>query len=185
MTNQPLSYQRENCSCWITSILNGLLYMLGKCDEIENYIARILYAASTNSGTENEQADSIIAFLNAYEMPISLEVYKKKDVNQRNIEKFLKEKNIVVVDTMNGEHSILLLGKEQDFVQIFEPWWANIIMNPKEKEGKYVRIPEGNMYNAKVKINELCARTYKKRTETPFTMGEIKSRYAVRMIKKE
>ena len=66
--------------------------MLGKCDEIENYIARILYAASTNSGTENEQADSIIAFLNAYEMPISLEVYKKKDVNQRNIEKFLKEK---------------------------------------------------------------------------------------------
>ncbi len=58
-------------------------------------------------------------------------------------------------------------------------------MNPKEKEGKYVRIPEGNMYNAKVKINELCARTYKKRTETPFTMGEIKSRYAVRMIKKE
>lgn len=55
---QPLSYQQQACSCWITSMMNSMIFLLGNSDKISNELARIIYAGSSGDGTRNDQGST-------------------------------------------------------------------------------------------------------------------------------
>lgn len=183
MMKQPLGYQQQSCSCWITSMMNGMLFLLGNSDKISNELARIIYAGSSGYGTRNDQASDLLCLINNNKIPINCECKEKEEVSRNLIRKSLKDDAVIISDTMSGDHSILLTKMEGDFIFLFDPWWKNIRTMPFESEGKFQRITNKNYYNGKVHIEELFGGRYLNEKHTPFTMGAVSSRYVVIMEK--
>ena len=66
---QPLSYQQQQDSCWITSMINGLVHLLGP-SQIPNLIARVLYSGTSSDGTHNDEAEDLIALINNHSIKV-------------------------------------------------------------------------------------------------------------------
>lgn len=178
---QPLSYQQQSCSCWITSMMNGMIFLLGNSDKVSNELARIIYAGSSSEGTRNDQASDLLCLINNNKIPINFECKEKKKVSRNLIRKSLSDGAVIISDTMSGCHSILLTKIKGNFVFLFDPWWKNIRTMPFKSKGKFQRITNKNDYNGKVHIEELFKKRYKNEKLTPFTMGKVSSRYVVIM----
>lgn len=178
---QPLSYQQQSCSCWITSMMNGMIFLLGNSNEISNELARIIYAGSSGDGTRNDQASDLLCLINHNKIPIECECKERDKVSKNLIRKSLRDDAVIISDTMSGDHSILLTKMEGDFIFLFDPWWKNIRTMPFKSEGKFQRITNEEYYNGKVHIEELFREKYLNKKHTPFTMGAVPSRYVVIM----
>jgi hypothetical protein len=184
---QPLSYQKEDCSCWVTSVLNGLVYLLEKPENIPNYVARMLYAGSSNSGTENQQAEILVGVIGRSRIGVKLRIVTGKKVTGKFILSQLKnkkKKRALVADTFNGKHSVLLVGLDaSNNVLLFDPWWENIIASPRNCKPNFKRVPDGRLNNAVVSIAELSRTSNGGKSKAPFCMGLFRNRYLVIMEK--
>ena len=177
MPRQPLNYQQQACSCWITSVFNGLVYLLGNADKIPNIFARILYAMSSREGTYNEDAKYLITFITSHRaLPIQCQIYEGQKVDGNLIKELLSANRVIVCDTLSGGHSVLLTKIEDDNILMFDPDWTNVTKNPVRVEGAFEASPEAN-YNVKVSLKHFESTDSKSR----FSMGTVKSRFALAM----
>jgi len=53
---QPLSYQTLPCSCWVTSVINGLLCLHKDKNAIPGFALRLLHSVLTDEGVENSKS---------------------------------------------------------------------------------------------------------------------------------
>ena len=181
MPKQPMNYQQQACSCWITSVFNGMVFLLGNADRIPNIVARILYAMSSRNGTDNKDAKYLIDFISDHkELPIKCELYEGKDVDQRLIRRLLTENKVIVCDTFSGNHSVLVTKLKNNEILIFDPDWTNVSQKPLEKKGAFACNPQQN-YNVRVGLDHFdLKRTMSK---SRFSMGSVRSRFALAMFK--
>jgi hypothetical protein len=184
MPKQPLNYQQQACSCWITSVFNGMVYLLGNADRIPNIVARMLYALSSREGTDNQDAKELINFISGHKsLPIQCDVYEGQAVDKRLIKKLIEDNKVVICDTLSGTHSVLVTGmKSNDDILIFDPDWRNVSKHPLKIEGAFVCDPQATS-NVKVFLDYFD----QKRTgpKSRFSMGAVKSRFALAMFNKK
>ena len=178
MRKQPLSYQHEN-ACWVVSLTNALNYLLTSDDSLPLCLSRIIYAAAGDEGIENEEAEALVQMINHYPVPIMGQVIKQQQVNKTRVHAILRQKNTVLVcDTMNGGHAVLVTGSRKGCVELFDPCWDYVIAEPALVPGKFERLPDGQYTNVKVQHQTFFSKHFVDEDRTPFTTGRIKDRFA-------
>ena len=182
MPKQPMNYQQQACSCWITSVFNGMVFLLGNADRILNIVARILYAMSSREGTDNKDAKDLINFISDHkDLPIKCKLYEGEDVHQRLIKRLLAENKVIVCDTFSGTHSVLITKRKNNEILIFDPDWTNVSRKPLKKKGAFACDPQPN-YNVKVSLDHFVLK--RTTSKSRFSMGSVKSRFALAMLKR-
>jgi hypothetical protein len=182
MKKQPLSYQQQDSSCWVTSMSNGLIYLLGHGGKINNLIARMLYSGTSVHGTEDEIAKDLIAFINSNKIPINCRIVQGQKVTKTIITKNLNDNSVIVADTQSGDHSVLLTKHENGKLHIFDPDWTSVI-SWKNKNNNNCKIERSRPHtNVIVAIDEFFKQKYYENT-LPFKMGAPSERYIVIMKK--
>ena len=187
MANQPLGYQQQDSSCWITSMINGMIYLLGDGSKIPNLVARVLYSLSSREGTDNDDARDLVSFLSK-QRKLKIQChgpYEGKEVSMDLIQKLLQEDKVIICDTYSGEHSILINGLQNDQLLIFDPDWLNVNQKPSEKKGAFICTPDSKSpgfspyWNVKVNFEHFDQKKTTKNSR--FSMGSVSSRFALAM----
>ena len=170
---QPLGYQQQADSCWITSMMNAMVFLHGNANKIPNELARILYAISSKDGTENKEAERIVDFINDYkELKIKCEICEGETIAEDLLKDVIEKGSVIVADVQAGCHSVLITGLDQrgKKIKIFDPDWSTVL-----KDGQYIEIirnePE---FNALVSIEEFFKKWAS--NQTPLRMGGVNSR---------
>jgi len=112
-------------------------------------------------------------------VPVTCVSLEQQRVTKNAVREALKTGDVVVCDTMAGDHSILLTGIDGEWVDVFDCWWANIRTKPYKKEGRFERISDDHYCNGIVHMDELFRKTYLSTKHTPFSMGAVSSRFIV------
>ena len=135
---QPLYYQIGTTTCWITSIINGIIYLRGKYGGNEDARIESCHYKTLNAelnsilrsngvfyDAENDTSDldHILNVLGAC-FSMRFRCVRKKDVVGKILDLEF-EREVVVCDIGNGAHSILLNGKSEcgNWLDAFDPWW--------------------------------------------------------------
>jgi len=173
MERQPLGYQQQESSCWITSIMNAMIFLHGYAGKIPNEIARILYAIASKDGTDNDEAERIINFINAYEkLQIKCDLYEGEKVTEEKLRSIIKNGSVIISDVQAGCHSVLVTGIDNGMgkLKIFDPDWSAVC-----KGGTNIIIVKDKPdYNSLVPFKEF----FKKRMHenASLRMGGVRSR---------
>ena len=124
---QPLSYQIHPRSCWVTSVLNGLLYLYGNKSKIPNsqFAYRMLHAVLTDHGVGADTGWEFVLAAIGKSMGLTIDTSKGDEV-EGAIEKLDFSNQVAVCDVHGGGHSILLLGKNDQGYFVFDPDWENV-----------------------------------------------------------
>ena len=125
----PLSYQSLDASCWVTSMINGIMY-LHKGKRVPFMVYRLLHNLLVEDGvfyyTKNEQ-QQFKAVIQAVGACSNLEITYRTG---NDVEKLIKDLNymnqVVVCDIGYGEHSILINGFQNGAFEAFDPYWENV-----------------------------------------------------------
>ena len=184
MKRQPLSYQQQGSSCWITSMSNGLIYLLGHGGRINNLIARILYSGTSINGTDDRIAEDLIAFINSNKIPISCRIVKGQEVEKQDIEENLNGNSVIVADTQAGQHSVLLNKYKNNELHIFDPDWPSVMAWKNKKMDNCEIVLDRPHTNVIVAIDEFFKKRYSENM-LPFIMGAPSERYIIIMKKIE
>lgn len=179
---QPLSYQILTNSCWVTSMLNGLLLLNGDKNKMSGLVYRILHAVLTDEGvyTSGRPRNDWITVLEAIQIHTSLyiKVYLGADVEPA-LRKLKFNNQVAVCDIESGGHSILLTGRSGRWIDAFDPDWNNIKM-PRNKPNAYVVQPEETRQHRLARVNVLIIEDYLLRSGRgrmgDFQMGAVATR---------
>lgn len=141
---QPLSYQIHPSSCWVTSVLNGLLYLYGNKRPIPNleFAYRMLHAVLTDDGVGEDTGWEFVLAAIGEGMGLTIVTSKGEEV-EGAIEKLDFSNQVAVCDVDGGEHSVLLLGKNDQGFFVFDPDWENVkdVKDSVYNDGKYSTDP--------------------------------------------
>jgi hypothetical protein len=143
---QPLSYQTLPCSCWVTSVTNGLLCLYGDKKQIPGFVLRLLHSVLTDEGVYNSgtpKADwEIVMEAIATKCKMQIKSHKKEKVRNALLRVDFTH-SVVVCDIGAGTHSILINQKEGDWYFGFDPDWDQV-KSGKSKSGEYDIFPNVN-----------------------------------------
>lgn len=154
---QPLGYQQQDSSCWITSVMNGMICLLGSASRIPNEIARIIYALSSKDGTELKEARKVADFLNFYAIDLQCSLLERDQVTPGELRKVLARGVVVVADVRAGAHSVLVTGYHEGKYQIFDPNWDVIKAGLRSKVSNAEFSEPTHRYNVLVPEEEFFA----------------------------
>ena len=128
---QPLSYQTTANSCWLTSMLNGMLHLLGDAGSIPTLASHILHSMVTDAGADfdykkySESYDRVFECLETLaKLEISTETGSK---SKRTLGSMCFAGKVAICDIHNGEHSILLTERKGDWYIGFDPLWEHVV----------------------------------------------------------
>lgn len=185
---QPLGYQQQRASCWITSVMNGMISLLTTASQIPNEVARVIYAISSKEGTDLKETEKVANFINSYGIKIKCTVLKGAQVTPSEVRKVLLDsKGVVVADIDAGEHSVLITGYLDGQYRIFDPDWKTI-KKGRRGEIRDAEFPKGALdlpkgaleYNLKVDEEELFAGKIR---QNSIRMGAVSKRCLFTMEK--
>jgi hypothetical protein len=176
MNRQRLSYQQQTAACWITSVLNGMVFLLGSGTRIPNIIARMLYSISSRDGTVDTEADQLVRILNNAELNVRGRIERGRDLTPSVVTHAIGRGACVVADTLSGRHTVLIVGRRDREFLLFDPDWENIHPRPHSKPGRYAIVLDQPLYNVRVSAGELF-----KRRRDRFSMGAVSERYGIVM----
>lgn len=141
---QPLSYQTLPCSCWVTSVTNGLLCLYGDKNKIPGFVLRLLHSVLTDEGVDNGGAPKadweIVMEAIAAKCKMQIRSYKKEKVH-KTLSRVDFTHSVVVCDIRAGTHSILINQKEGDWYLGFDPDWDQVKLG-KSISGEYDIFPK-------------------------------------------
>lgn len=132
---QPLSYQIQSSSCWVTSVLNALLFLLDDKKYIDGFTYRLLHAVLADDGVSSGSGWDIAVASIGKRLNLEIHNYKEKQVEKR-ISDLHFSNQVAICDVDGGGHSILLFGKAADGYLAFDPDW-NSVREPRFSEGQY------------------------------------------------
>lgn len=191
---QPFSYQQSNGSCWITSVHNGLIHLLGTSTRIEHFISRYLYILTSAEGTFSEEARILVKLINENKrLGIQARIIQCETIDEERLRRFLgRRKSVLITDTLSGTHSILLLRMERDDIIAFDPDWDNV-KDCKVKKGCYVccpfemvnsRMMLNPYFNARIHIDHFLKTRTLGDKDQRFVMGANSERFIIELIRK-
>lgn len=178
---QPLSYQLHNTSCWVTSMMNGLLVLHRDKNEMPTLAYRLLHTVLTDEGviSTGSAKNEWKVVLGAVSEITGLRIRNYLGPQVESALNELDFKNqVAVCDTEKGHHSVLLTGIKNGWVKGFDPDWDNI----KDGEciaGKYETCPastteDQSRFNFRVNASHFACVT--KGMPTKLRMGAVPSR---------
>lgn len=164
---QPLSYQIGKSTCWITSIINGIMFLRNGC-RISSFEYKTLHAA-VDSLLREEGVWIVGQERDAFEHSLKIlgETFKIKFTNFRgqNVADGVigldYSNQVAVCHVGNDDHCILLNGisKCGEWLSAFDPWWygdgrtgnENVRFPDEndEREGHNVRIRRDHLLRAR------------------------------------
>lgn len=159
---QPLSYQILPFSCWVTSMLNGILILHRDKNRISGLVYRLLHDVLTEDGvyTTGRPGNDISTVLEAVQIRSKLKVRHYDAVAVATAVRKLHFKNQVAICVVNsGTHSILLTGRSNKFYEAFDPDWDGV----KRKEvypDAYITQPEVRGKHRQGQVNLLIHEDY-------------------------
>ncbi|MGA7494909.1 MAG: hypothetical protein WB930_21195 [Syntrophobacteraceae bacterium] len=179
---QPLSYQILPSSCWVTSMLNGLLLLYGDKNKIPGLVYRLLHAVLTDEGVASQGSvrNDWKIVLDAIQSRTGLRV---ENFQGPEVETTLRnlnfKKQVAVCDIVAGSHSILLTGRSGGWIEVFDPDWDNV-KKKREKQDAYFVQPAENKQRRAGRVNVLLAEDYLLRAgrgrKSEFQMGAVLAR---------
>ncbi len=150
---QPLMYQFTNVTCWYASMINGIMLLRQRCTGVackhlvspmEDRLLRSLTSQYTEfSETAWRGDDEYEYYLSVMECLGRIAGFKVctcrkgKVINEVKSLNFHRE--VAVCNISNGEHAILLHGKEGSRIKCFDPCWDNV--NQEESNRSYSTAP--------------------------------------------
>ena len=185
---QPLSYQSLPTSCWITSMINGMLFLLKDNKKISLLAYRLLHELLVDEGVfcytqkELKNFKIIICAVEACS-GIQIRFFRQTEV-ETELENLHFRNQVAVCDIGAGEHSILITKLNNSWFEGFDPWWDSVKGNPfdKEKYKTYAPFKEGTQGTVNVRIQK--DHLLKSRNIKPYQMGSIKYRFMTVLTKK-
>lgn len=179
---QPLSYQILPCSCWVTSMLNGLLMLHGDKNRMSGLVYRFLHTVLTDEGvyTQGRSKTDLAAVFQAIEVRAGIRVsfYFGADV-ECAVRKLNFIKQVAVCDIDSGEHAILLTGRFKGWIEAFDPDWHNV-KHRREHPQSYIVQPDSHKScrdgQTNLLINENYLVSLRRGHKGEFRMGAVKSR---------
>jgi hypothetical protein len=182
MMKQPLSYQTLSCSCWVTSVINGLLFLYGDKNKIPGLALRLLHSVLTDEGVDsggNSKADWEIV-LGAVADKCKLKVRSvKADEVENAMSRVDFKKSVVLCDICAGTHSILINGEKDNWYYGFDPDWDRMKSGHIFRHEEFEKFPDVNnplqgSVNVRIFKDHLFgSRATKKRL---FSMGAVSDR---------
>lgn len=125
----PLSYQPLATSCWVTSMINGIMYLY-KEKHVPFMAYRLLHNLLVEDGVfyytkkEKQNFDAIIQAVGACSN-LEISYFTGEDVEER-IRELNYTNQVAVCDIGSGEHSILINGFKNGVFEAFDPYWKNV-----------------------------------------------------------
>lgn len=183
----PLSYQTLPMSCWVTSMINGILFQYqGKLVPFMAY--KVLHNIMTADGVlyyTKGQKNDLDGILRAVESCSKLDIdYYTGESVEEKVRGLDYKKQVAVCDIGSGDHSILVNGFKDGIFDAFEPYWDNV-KNGDSSDGEYETFPP-YMSGSKNTVNlRVSARHFFKEKNGPgFRMGAKSKRFAVVLTKR-
>jgi len=178
---QPLSYQQHETSCWVTSVMNGLLVLYKSKNKIPTLAYRLLHAILTNDGvlSSGKHRDEWKIVMSAVGQVTDLDVamHFGQDV-EKAISNLQFNNQVAICDTESGVHSVLLSGRNGNTLEGFDPDWDNIVGGD-EKPERYWTYPSGergaqSWINFRVEVEHFTSVT--RGMSTALRMGPVSGR---------
>lgn len=162
---QPFSYQATDTTCWITSMLNGIIFCRnGKavssraydklnsllCDKGVYYHDPRVRKRLNAIARDVEHSENV---------KICFYLYDKVAEKIDNLSFHEDQKMAVVCDIHNGDHSILITNGTNGWFHCFDPYWKYVCekQSKETKKRKYKTIPAGRIVNLKIKKAHLLS----------------------------
>ena len=198
---QPLAYQIGRSTCWVTSIINGIMF-LRNGDRI-GYLQYKIMQHALNSFLRSRKEEKVVKEGIWFETDEEFCVYEKV---MKLLESFFAlrictkrgaevvdairqlhfDKQVAICSVGNGDHGILLNGKSECgcWLSAFDPWWYDSA----RKDNENVLFPEERIQtNVQIKMCHLLEapksryrREYHKGTAYP--MGRNKTEHLLTII---
>ena len=179
---QPLSYQILPFSCWVTSMLNGLLVLHKDKNKISGLVYRLLHAVLTDEGvyTQGQPGCDLNTILSAIQISSGLKVRHYNNVAVANaICKLDFQRQVAVCGVDGGRHVILLTGREGGWIEAFDPDWDGVKVKWEIAEA-YITQPLISKKRRRGQVNVLINENYLMRTRGHkrggYHMGAVNSR---------
>ncbi|MEJ1959409.1 MAG: hypothetical protein WDM70_08275 [Nitrosomonadales bacterium] len=187
---QPLSYQILPCSCWVTSMLNGLLLLCGNKNRMSGFVYRMIHAVLTDEGvpSNGRQKRDLNTAIEAIAIHSGLRIrhYLGPDVEDA-LRKLTFQNQVALCDIDSGGHVILLTGRSCGWIEAFDPDWHNVKVK-REKPDAYVVQPHFGRHCKRCRVNVLIAETHllhvSRGRNREFQMGAVSSRSLTVMQKR-
>ncbi|QVL46992.1 MAG: hypothetical protein KFB96_14720 [Thiocapsa sp.] len=179
--DQPLSYQTLPSSCWVTSVINGLLFLYRDKNKIPGFVLRLLHSVLTDEGVYSSgpsKADWEIV-LNAIAQRCNMKIrsFSEEDAEQQ-LENVDFSKSVVVCDIGAGTHSVLINKKIGDWYYGFDPDWDSVKAN-RHMDNEYELFPQVNE-RLRGKVNFKVHKTHlfnqRATRNRKFAMGAVSKR---------
>lgn len=159
---QPLAYQILPYSCWVTSMLNGLLILYGNKNRMSGLVYRLLHDVLTEDGvfTQGRPGNDFSTILAAIQVRSKLKVHHYDDVAVAGAIRQLTFNGQVAICSVNsGTHAILLIGKKGGWFEAFDPDWDSV-KRKREIPDAYITQPEASRKSRRGQINLLIEENY-------------------------
>jgi hypothetical protein len=182
----PLSYQPLATSCWVTSMLNGILYLNN--DRYVPFMAhRLLNNLHIEEGVfyyTKKQKKEFEAVIKAIGECAGIEITY---ATGRNVEGCLSaldfSRQVAVCDIGAGDHSILINGESDGVFLAFDPYWENV-KKGESVEGEYETCPayfSDSSYSVNLRVWK--DHLFLKKKGNGFRMGAESKRFATVLTK--
>ena len=163
-------------------MISGIQIVTGK-NRLPTPVYRKLHCLLKDKGVsyytsdELEKLDEAIGYINSFHnLNITIN-YKKKRKVAEAVRKLEFDRSVAICDIGDGDHSILLTGREKKWLNAFDPYWYD-----EERCGnKHLKFPKGmSILNVKIHEHHLFAKkvdTERYGIGEEYHMGEINSRF--------
>jgi len=147
---QPLSYQFAETSCWVACMLNGIRYLL-KQDRVATPIYRLVHSLLKDRGVVYYEERDLEALKEVYwrlekYTELAFECKQGCDVEQTLRHLDLNRDQVAICDVGDGNHSILLTERNDEWLRAFDPYWYD----QRKPDEKIVRIVHEWHANAEI-----------------------------------
>ena len=197
---QPLAYQIGRSTCWITSIINGIMFLRNgeRIGYLQYKIMQHALSSFLRSGKKGEWEgvwfetdeefgvyDDVMKFS---ETLFSLSIRTVRDAEVADATRHLDfVDQVAICDVGNGDHSILLNGKSKcgNWLSAFDPWWYG----GDRTDSENVRFPEETIAtNVEIRMCHLLEDPYGKykeeyKTGKAYPMGRNMAQRSLTIIK--
>lgn len=147
---QPLSYQLAETTCWPACVLSGVRILL-KESRLATPVYRIVHSLLQDHGVVYYEECDVKALKKVYRQikkhtGLTFAPYWGGDVETNLRCLALKGDQVAVCDVGNGRHSILLTGRNGNWLKAFDPYWYP----RREPDEGIVRIVRTRLANTEV-----------------------------------
>ena len=194
---QPLAYQIGRSTCWVTSIINGIMFLRNR-ERIGYLHYKTMQTALNSFLRSNEKGYEGIWFetdeefgvyenvMKLLESFFELRICTKRSQVVDAIRQLHFNKQVAICSVGNGDHGILLNGKSECgcWLSAFDPWWYDGVRS----DNVNVRFPEeGIRTNVQIRIRHLLEDslgTYRQEygKGTAYPMGKNKNEHLLTIM---